>query len=111
MGYPGIKPFSEWVGYDLRRNKSVSTKEKGEYSTFIFSKEAQKIVKQHDRESPLFLYLAFQAVHSPLQVPAKYLEQYQHIKDKNRRIYAGMVSATDEAVGNLTTTLKHGATL
>jgi hypothetical protein len=35
------------------------------------------------------MYLSFQAVHSPLQVPDKYLQQYTHIKDKNRRLYAG----------------------
>ena len=102
--FPGVK--QRWFGYDLRRNESVSTKEKGIYSTFAFTKEAEEIVQEHDKESPLFLYLAFQAVHSPLQVPAQYLEQYEFIKDQNRRVYAGMVSAMDEAVGNLTQTLK-----
>ena len=40
----------------------------------------------------MFLYLAFQSVHSPLQVPDQYVEQYKHIKDMNRRKFAGNVN-------------------
>ena len=52
------------------------------------------------------MYVPYQAVHSPLQVPESYTEQYDFIQDEKRRIYAGMVTAMDEGIGNITNTLK-----
>ena len=54
---------------------------------------------------PLFLYLAYQAVHGPLQVPKQYLEPYKNISNSNRKTFAGMVSCMDEGIGNITQVL------
>ena len=40
-------------------------------------------------ENPLFLYLPFQSVHGPLQVPKKYTDMYPNVKNTERKIYSG----------------------
>jgi len=84
------------------------------YCTDIFAEQAIRFIEK-ERESPFFCYLAFNAPHTPLQVPDKYYRQYKNIdpasrfdndnrpfvemsdKDKEdaRKVYA-MVSCIDE---------------
>ena len=52
------------------------------------------------------MYMAFQNCHGPVQAPEKYTEKYSFITDETRQTYAGMVSITDEAIGNITQTMK-----
>lgn len=87
-------------GYDFRFNQTVFYPPKKQYSTKTYAKRAVDIIKEHKRKkNPLFLYLAFQSVHTPLQVPKKYEKQYNNIKNKDRRVYSGMVTAMDDAIG------------
>ncbi|XP_072036038.1 arylsulfatase B-like isoform X2 [Amphiura filiformis] len=98
---------SNWKGYDLRENDDVVHGYKGTYGTHMFTQKVQQLLQKHDQTKPLFLYLPYQAVHSPLMAPAYYTDMYKDIKNKKRRVYAGMVTAMDEGIGNITDTLKN----
>jgi len=42
-----------------------------EYSTDLFGSKALEAVEKHDAKKPLFLYLPFQAVHTPYDLPPR----------------------------------------
>lgn len=86
-----------------RDNKLV--KEKG-YDTELFGAEAVRQINGHDTKTPLFLYLAFTAPHTPFQAPQRYLDLYPQIKDPSRRAYAAMISAMDEQIGKVVDALQ-----
>jgi len=54
---------------------------------------------RRNRTSPFFLYLAFNAVHTPMEAPQKYLARFPKIENPQRRAYAAMLSAMDDAIG------------
>merc|ERR1712018_415635 len=70
---------------------------------------ADDLIKSHvseHSETPLFLYLPFQDVHSPLQVPDEYLELYPEVKNEARRKLLAKASALDDAIGQIISALK-----
>ena len=83
----------------LQRNGQVVENET-EYLTDAFSREAVNFIKENV-DQPFFLYLAYNAPHTPLQATDAYLERFNHITDEKRRIYAAMVSAMDDGVGRV----------
>ncbi len=70
------------------------------YTTDAFGREAVKFIEHH-KSSPWFCYLAFNAVHGPLQATDKYLARFPNIKNDKRLPYAAMQSAMDDAVGSV----------
>jgi arylsulfatase A-like enzyme len=74
------------------------------YSTHLIAREACRMIREKKADRPLFLYLPFSAVHTPIQAPEKYSEPYHHLKPL-RRTYAGMLAAMDEAIGQVVATL------
>jgi arylsulfatase A-like enzyme len=51
------------------------------------------------KSQPFFVYIAFNAVHTPMQAPDKYLDRFSQIQNPQRRTYAAMLSAMDDAIG------------
>src|SRR4030095_962432 len=72
--------------------------EKVEHTTEAFAQEATGFIEQH-KASPWLVYLAFNAVHGPLESTEKYLEKFAQIPDPKRRKFAAMLNALDDAVG------------
>jgi arylsulfatase A-like enzyme len=75
------------------------------YLTDALSAEACAFVRRH-KDTPYFLYLAYNAPHTPLQVPENYLSRVSSINDETRRKYAAMVCAIDDGVGQLLAALR-----
>ena len=81
----------------FRGNEPVDEKE---YLTDAFAREAVAYIDRHKRQ-PFFLYLTFNAVHNPQQVPDKYLDRFKEIQDPKRRHMAAMLSAMDDGIGRV----------
>ncbi|MFI5401754.1 MAG: sulfatase [Planctomycetota bacterium] len=77
-----------------------------EYLTTAFGREAAAFVERH-RDEPFLLYLAFNAVHAPLQAPDTDVGRFKDITDPKRRIHAAMVASMDDAVGALLEKISH----
>jgi arylsulfatase A-like enzyme len=79
-------------------------KEKG-YTTTLIGNQAVKLIEQHDTSTPLYLYLTFNAPHTPYQAPKEYIDRYTNIEDPTRRTYAGMVACLDDEIGRVVAAL------
>src|SRR5262249_6354654 len=91
----GAHPYFAEKGAPIYRGtQAVDEKE---YLTDAFAREALAFIDRH-KGKPFFLYLAFNAVHAPMQAAEKYLKRFQDIKDERRRTYAAMMSAMDDAI-------------
>ncbi len=86
-------------GIDWQRN-GVSVKEDG-YTTELFAAEAVRWIHKRDPARPYFLYLPFNAPHTPLQAPQALIDKYASIRNPRRRTYAAMVDAMDQAIGKI----------
>ncbi|MBM3740172.1 MAG: sulfatase [Acidobacteria bacterium] len=94
---PGSKDNEEQILQPIEREDGSIVAEK-EYLTTALGREAAAFVRRH-KSDPFFLYLAFNAPHSPLQAPEAYLKRFASIPNKNRRTYVAMVAAMDDAIG------------
>ena len=75
--------------------KRINTKK---YLTEELSDNAVKFIEDNS-EDPFFLYLSYNAPHTPLQATERDLERNDHIDVEKRRTYAAMVSSMDDGIG------------
>lgn len=83
---------------DWYRNTEKS-KDEG-YTTHLIAREAADFVRRQDGAKPFFLYVPFNAVHGPFQVPDSYMKPYAKLPEPRRKL-AGMLAAMDEGVGRI----------
>jgi len=85
-------------GFDWHKDDKVCRDEG--YTTHLLAKDAANFVTNNAGKKPFFLYVPFNAVHNPLQAPEEYLKRYASLKGQRQK-YAAMLSAMDDAVGQV----------
>ena len=74
------------------------------YLTDILGDKAIGFInKNHQSNNPFFLFLSFNAPHTPMHAKDDVLEKF---KDNPRQVYASMMWSMDEAIGNVVEALK-----
>jgi arylsulfatase A-like enzyme len=94
----GAHPY--FPGDEARILRGAGPVEESAYLTDAFSREAVAFIDRH-AQRPFFLYLSFNAVHTPMHADDARLEKFKHIGDEKRRTYAAMMSAMDDAIGQV----------
>tara|TARA_X000001036_G_scaffold241134_1_gene224919 strand:- start:3361 stop:5019 length:1659 start_codon:yes stop_codon:yes gene_type:complete len=73
--------------------------------TDYLTNEAVKVIEKN-KNRPFFLYLAYWAVHSPLQATKEDYEKLSFIENHDERVLASMVMTVDRGVGKIRDVLK-----
>ncbi len=68
--------------------------------TDALTREAEDFISRH-KGQPFFLYLSYNAVHSPLQGASQWMKRFEQLPDIQRRIFAAMLAHLDDGVGRV----------
>jgi len=102
----GIGYFDHTAAGRLDWHRNESTLREEGYSTELIAKEAINIIKNKDQNRPLFLYVAFNAPHTPIEAPLKDIEKFSYFEDERDQVYAANVNALDNEIGRIIKTIK-----
>src|SRR5438874_6257165 len=111
---PNQRGFDEFFGFlggdssyyhaHVQRNNTGLVEQS--YLTDAFTREAVSFINNHATQ-PFFLLLAYNAPHSPYDTPPQtYMDRVANITDSNRQVYAAMITAEDDGVGQVLQTLQ-----
>ncbi|MEM6963290.1 MAG: sulfatase-like hydrolase/transferase [Bacteroidota bacterium] len=121
--WPMQRGFQEWFGFfgggldywgsvgkhapdaGVQRNEKIVPQKELTYLTDDFTNASIDFI-QKQNEKPFFLYLAYNAPHSPIQATPEYLAKTDFIEDGTRSAYAAMVVGMDQGIGKIVKTLK-----
>lgn len=109
----GDSPF--WEGTPVYRGSDPESFPAPEYLTDYWGTEACAFIDRNTRSTgsgqeesqPFFLYLAYNAVHSPMHALDEDQETFADVEDENRRIYDGMLLSMDRSIGRVLDRLDH----
>tara|TARA_B100001564_G_scaffold100567_1_gene82746 strand:+ start:349 stop:1758 length:1410 start_codon:yes stop_codon:yes gene_type:complete len=85
-------------GYITRIYDNGNRIDTKKYLTEELSDNAVQFIEDNS-DDPFFLYLSYNAPHTPLQATERDLERNSHIEIEKRRTYAAMVSSMDDGIG------------
>ena len=88
----------------LMHNREIVPEDDNRYLTDWMAEKANEFIAAQKVE-PFFLYVAFNAVHTPMQAPPELLKEFPDIRNKKRQKLAGMTLSLDRAVGSILDTL------
>lgn len=103
--FPDANGFYEGVDDPVNPDSSKTPfwgpkKEGDAYVTDRLGNHAVDFIRRH-KDEPFFMYLAFNAVHTPLQAKKSYESRVTHIKEEPLRMYACMLISLDENLGRV----------
>lgn len=97
------------TAYDFSDGLRIAVEYNGTWSATVLAARAVELINSITPTSPpLFLYLAFQNVHWPLQAPQAYVDQFANSTggDVPRQMVCAMAAFLDDMVGTVTGALK-----
>ncbi len=93
--------------YAVRYNNGERFKPDSHLTDYL-SREAVRAIEAN-RNRPFFMYLAYNAPHTPLQAEKADYEALDHIADHTERTYAAMLRGLDRGIGQVLAGLKDNA--
>lgn len=90
--------------HQLERNGKMLDRFSSDYATDFFTDEGLRFItseKDSDAAKPWFLFMSYNAPHTPMQATEQDLARFESIPDPRRRTYAAMMFALDRGVGRL----------
>lgn len=100
--------YTTWIlhNHDPVPPKKYLTDEFSDAAVEFITRAARNARSVTPNSKPFFLFLSYNAPHSPLQATEKYLSRFPNIGNIKRKTYAAMVSAVDDGVGRVLDTLE-----